>query len=141
MLYMVNLTVTIFVLFTLQDIKMKCVQLILNTASVVLILFFVYLKGFVILVACLQQLETFIILFIDFMIKDIISYRFLFVGNVSKKCKVQLQSVYFWLNCHSNSQMTVCLYIILLFHIYHCSCLFVVAKDIYVNKLLLICFA
>lgn len=52
MLHMVyNLTVTIFVLFPLQDIKMKCVQLILNTAPVVLILF-AYLKGFVIFVAC-----------------------------------------------------------------------------------------
>ena len=59
MLYMVNLTVTIFVLFTLQDIKMKCVQLILNTASVVLILFFVYLKGFVILVALLVAVGNF----------------------------------------------------------------------------------
>lgn len=56
---MVNLTVTNFILFTSQDIKMKCVQLILNTAPVVLILFFVYLKGFVILVALLVVVAKF----------------------------------------------------------------------------------
>jgi hypothetical protein len=63
MLYMVNLTVTIFVLFTLLNIKMKCVQLILNTAPVVLILFFVYLKGFVILVATMVKLQAWFMAF------------------------------------------------------------------------------